>query len=281
MGFEPAFDSQHEFRTCVLLEFCFLQPAFDMQPYSLLHPNFVILFWSLQHPEAMIWWMRHTNASDPAWDSCGTTVGWQKLGPVGSLRLSILWFTGHNEEFYLTEAPMIAKKWGLQDMTSDGMLLEPRGKKLSGNKVGDRLLVRPNEAAPIVNVEIGSVMNDKVNVMCSSLAGTMLMEEEMPYGSTWFDVTAMLAFPLSKKMYNVKLTSGGKYIGRSFFHHDLTQPVPNEKLELDFMKVDVFASSSWEVAVEKKKKTSESNASSSKVSVKKVGLKQKLFKKPS
>lgn len=217
--------------------------------------------------------MRYTNASDPAWDSSGTTFGWQKLGPVASLRLLSLWFTGHQEEFYISEAAMIAKKWGLQFITSDGMLVEPRGHKKSGNNVGERLLVRPSEAASVVNVAVGSVMNDKVNVMCSSLAGTTLMEKEMPYGSIWLDITAMLAFPLSKKMYNVKLLSGDKYIGKSFSHHDLTQPAPNEKQELDFMKVDVSTSSSWEVAAEKKKTTSGSNATNSKVSAKKgVGI---------
>ena len=203
----------------------------------------------------MIWFMRYTVASDPAWNTCGTMRGWEKLGPLASLRLSILWFTGHSDDFFITEGPMLSKKWRLDVMTSDGILLQPAAKDVwPMHRRAMRLLVRPHEPAPLVNVEIGKVQNYKVPVICTSMAGNTLLEKDLPYGSTWFDITTALGTPLSKKMLNVKLLCGDKYVGRSFFHHDLTKPVPDEKVELDMMDVDHFASSTWQLKEDKEKK---------------------------
>ena len=78
------------------------------------------------------------------------------LAPLRLLRLSVLWFTGHSDDFFITEGPMLSKKWRLDVMTSDGILLQPASKEVwPMHRRAMRLLVRPHEPAAVVNVEIG------------------------------------------------------------------------------------------------------------------------------
>lgn len=224
--------------------------------------------------------MRYTIASDPAWCTCSTLRGWQQLGPVSSLRCSVLWFTGHHDKFFLTEGPCLAKKWKLDVMTSDGILLQPAAQEVWPiHRRAMRLLVKPHEPAAIVSVEVGSsALGNKVPVCCTTMAGNVLLEKNFQRGSTFFDITKSLAFPLSSGQVNVKLLCGDKLVGRSFFHHDLTKPVPDEKLELEFMNVEYFASATW-MARENQDKKDEKIAGRSKVSTVAV-KKNKLKKKP-
>ena len=67
---------------------------------------------------------------------------WTPLGPLGSLRVKVLWLTLHQECVALTEAPMICKKWKLFDFSSDGLILQ-RTNTFPGD-TRDLMLVRPN-----------------------------------------------------------------------------------------------------------------------------------------
>ena len=226
----------------------------------------------------MQWWFRYTIASDPAWNTCHTLRGWHQLGPVASLRCSVLWFSGHHDDFFLTEGPCLAKKWKLDVITSDGILLQPAAQEVWPiHRKAMRLLVKPHAPAAIVSVEVGSSNpGNKVPVCCTTMAGNVLLEKNFQRGSTWFDITKSLAFPLSSGQVNVKLLCGDKLVGRSFFHHELTQPAPDEKVELDLMNVEYFANATWMARGDNDDKD-EKIAGCSKVSP--VAVKKKQLKK--
>ena len=92
-----------------------------------------------------------------SWASADVEAG--PMGPLACFRLKVLWMTHphHFEPFYITEAPMIGKLWRLEIMTSDGMLLERASKHADSS--WPKLVVRPNEAAIVVNVVVHQAYN--------------------------------------------------------------------------------------------------------------------------
>ena len=108
-----------------------------------------------------------------------------RLGPMACFRLKVLWMTHHFEPFYITEAPLIAKLWRLEKMIADGMLLERASKHADSSW---KLVVRPNEAAIVVNVMLhqGYYMLP-IKIQCYFMSGKLAWEGVKPPECTWHD----------------------------------------------------------------------------------------------
>ena len=81
---------------------------------------------------------------------------------------------------------MIAKLWRLEKMTSDGMLLERASKHADSSW---KLVVRPNEAAIVVNVVLhqGYYMLP-IEIQCYFMSGKLAWEGVKPPECTWHDL---------------------------------------------------------------------------------------------
>ena len=169
------------------------------------------------------------------------TVELDRLGPQACFRLKVLWMTGHLEPFYITEGPMVAKLWRLEKMTSDGMLLERASKHADPSM----LVVRPNEAAILISVEIQQeYYTHPIEISCYFLSGYLAWDGRLPADATWLDLAYKL-YTVNNNWWNVSFVKGMDKVARSFYNQPISLPVPQSELELKEMEVKELAVSGF------------------------------------
>ena len=162
-----------------------------------------------------------------------------RLGPLACFRLKVLWMTHHFEPFYITEAPMIAKLWRLERMTSDGMLLERAAK--DADSTWDKLVVRPNEAAIVVNVVVHQAYNTlPMEIQCYFMSGRLAWEGVKPADFTWFGLALQL-YLTNNDWWNVSFVSSMEKVPRSCYKNPISLPVSTMEEELQEMEVKQLA----------------------------------------
>ena len=182
---------------------------------------------------------RHVAPSRNAWKLCDD-VRMDTLGPLGSLRVKVLWLTLHQECVALTEAPMICKKWKLFDFSSDGLILQ-RTNTFPGD-TRDLMLVRPNIPRTLVQVtcEEDAGISGKMLVECNLVSGKTIYKEIVKKDSTWSDL-ALKVWLKDNSMWNVNFVKDNMMVPRSFFRHPVVESVPSLQDELKQMEVKELA----------------------------------------
>lgn len=167
------------------------------------------------------------------------SVQFDRFKPLACFRLKVLWFTHHFEPFYITEAPMIAKLWRLERMTSDGMLLERAAK--DADSTWDKLVVRPNEAAIVVNVVVHQAYNAlPMEIQCYFMSGRLAWEGVKPADFTWFGLAYQL-YLTNNDWWNVSFVSSMEKVPRSCYKNPISLPASTMEEELQEMEVKQLA----------------------------------------
>ena len=166
---------------------------------------------------------RHVAPNLNPWKLCDD-VRMDTLGPLGSLRVKVLWLTLHGESVALTEAPMICKKWRLRDFSSDGLVLQ-RSTSIP-NDDRDLRLVRPNVPRTLVQVTCEEEAESKgMLVECNLVSGKTIYKEMVKMDFTWLDL-AMKVWRKDNSMWNVNFVKDNMMVPRSFFRHPVAESVP-------------------------------------------------------
>ena len=182
---------------------------------------------------------RHVAPSRNPWKLCDD-VRMDRLGPLGSFRITVLWLTLHGESVALTEAPMICKKWKLFDFSSDGLVLQ-RSTTFPGD-TRDLMLVRPNIPRTLVQVtcEEDAGISGKMLVECNLVSNKTIYKEIVKKDFTWSDL-AMKVWLKDNSMWNVNFVKDNMMVPRSFFRHPVVESVPPLQDELKQMEVKELA----------------------------------------
>ena len=149
------------------------------------------------------------------------------------------WLTTSSHSIDITEAPMIAKLWRLERMTSDGMLLERASKH--ADSTWDKLVVRPNEAAIVVNVVVHQAYNTlPMEIQCYFMSGKIAWEGVKPADFTWFGLALQL-YLTNNDWWNVSFVSSMEKVPRSCYKNPISLPVSSMEEELQEMEVKQLA----------------------------------------
>ena len=163
---------------------------------------------------------------EPLWEN----ERFDPLGPCGSYRLQVCWVTGHGETFFVTEGPMLARKWRLKEFCDEGMILE----HVSGN---DLMLARPMASFghQVLQVDVfsaGTARESEVKVRAYRLSGKEVYQCVHDGNSfTYFDLYKTLFLQNKEEFFLVKFISNdGTMVGRASYHLSVTSEVPKLRI---------------------------------------------------